>query len=130
LQDQGNIMSGQLYNLQKRRDSLVAEIAKMQRVLKSFDLSINTPLVPVKVDGIVTAVGQNKLEISIGGDDGLRVGDSLYVSRRGNFLASVEVIKVNPDRSVVQVKSRQGPVQVQDRVETRPKRVAQITRSR
>jgi len=74
------------------------------------------------LDGIVTAVSdKNLIEVSLGSDDGLRVGHRVEVFRDNNYLGSAMVLKTDPDRAVAQVdeKSQRGLIKVRDRVATK-----------
>ena len=78
--------------------------------------------VPPKLDAIVTAVGErNLIEVSIGSDDGLRVGHRLEVFHENAYLGYAVVLKTVPDRSVAQIdeKTQRGAVRVRDRVATK-----------
>jgi len=77
--------------------------------------------IPPVADGIVAAVGErNLVEISIGSDDGLRVGHRLHVYRDNTYLGHAIVLKTDPDRSVAQIdkKTQRGAIQVRDQVTT------------
>jgi hypothetical protein len=70
----------------------------------------------------VTAVGASKLvEVSLGKDDGLRVGHRIEIFRDNAYLGFAIVRKTEPDRSVAQVdeKSLRGMIKVRDRVATK-----------
>ena len=111
-------------NLKEREAQLIGEISKYKRV--SDVLGVN-PSMPVEaiappLDGIVTAVGdKNLIEVSLGSDDGLRVGHRIEVFRDNNYLGSAVVLKTDPDRAVAQVddKSQRGLIKVRDRVATK-----------
>ncbi len=126
LTDELNQQRGKLSILVARQDSLIAQINKQKNVLKAYRLTEESPTSSVEpvVEGVVLNKRNDLLEISIGEDDGLLVGHNLFVSRSGNHLARVVVIKVDPDRSVVKVKSLEAPIQISDKVQTRPKQVA------
>jgi len=77
---------------------------------------------PLPLDGVVVAVGQELIEVSVGSDDGLKVGHTLDVFRKGGtYLGRVIVKKTLPDRSVAEIlpEFRKGSIRIQDRVATR-----------
>jgi hypothetical protein len=79
--------------------------------------------IPPAIDGIVVAVAvgdKNLIEISLGSDDGLRVGHRLGISRNNVDLGSAVVVKTDTDRCVAQLdqKSLKGEIKVRDRVRT------------
>ena len=125
LLDESNQLHGLQRQLEERNNSLTARVGKMNRVLERFDLSESTPLhnIPPKLDGYVTQVRDtNLVEVSLGSDDGLRVGHTLDIYRPGGvYLGRVEVTYTDPDRSVAKILKdfRQGIVRKGDRVATR-----------
>jgi hypothetical protein len=57
-----------------------------------------------RVEGEVTAVGEkNLVEISLGADDGIRVGHKLDVYREGAYLGKVVVVRTSQDRAVAEI---------------------------
>lgn len=106
---------------------LVADAGRMTRLMESegLDPSASADGVTPKVDGFVSRTqrrsGVQLVEISIGGDDGLRVGDTVEVFRETKYKGRLEILKTAPDRSVGRVDTRfqQGPIQEGDRVATR-----------
>jgi len=124
LTDELNQKAGILQMLQERRDQLVDQIAKQKLVMDAHGLDINTPVfdLPQKVDGVVTAVSNDRLiEVSIGSDDGLRPGNTLEVFRNNSYLGRVIIRKTSPDRSVAEIlpKWQKGRIKVDDRVATK-----------
>jgi len=63
------------------------------------------------------------VEVTIGADDGLKVGNTLEVSRGAKYLGRIEIIQTSPDKSVGRVDRtfQQGQIQEKDRVATRIK---------
>jgi cell division protein FtsB len=111
-------------NLKERETQLIAEISKYKRVTDVMGVNPNMPVEAIAppLDGIVTAVGdKNLIEVSLGSDDGLRVGHRVEVFRDNNYLGSALVLKTDPDRAVAQVdeKSQRGLIKVSDRVATK-----------
>jgi hypothetical protein len=109
--------------LSERQSELVAQIARMKSVLDRHGLNEFTPLdnIPPPVNGVVTAVRKEFMEISIGSDDGLMVGHELEVMRDRTYKGRIVVRRVDPDRAVAEVvpELRKGEIQPGDRVMTR-----------
>jgi small-conductance mechanosensitive channel len=111
-------------NLKERQAQLIAEISKYKRVTDVLGVNPNMPVEAIAppLDGIVVAVSEkNLIEVSLGSDDGLRVGHRVEVFRDNNYLGSAVVLKTSPDRAVAQVddKSQRGMIKVRDRVATK-----------
>lgn len=111
-------------NLKEREAQLINEINKYKRVTDVLGVNPNIPVEAIAppLDGIVVAVGEkNLIEVSLGSDDGLRVGHKVDVFRDNNYLGSAVVLKTEPDRAVAQVddKSQRGLIKVRDRVATK-----------
>jgi regulator of replication initiation timing len=111
-------------NLKEREAQLIGEISKYKRVTDVLGVNPSMPveMIAPPLDGIVTAVGdKNLIEVSLGSDDGLRVGHRVEVFRDNNYLGSALVLKTDPDRAVAQMdeKSQRGLIKVRDRVATK-----------
>jgi len=109
--------------LTERQNELVAQIARMKKVLDSVGKTEydNIDGIPPPVSGVVTAVRKEFMEISIGSDDGLSVGHELEVMRDRTYKGRIIVRRVDPDRAVAEVvrELQRGDVQPGDRVMTR-----------
>lgn len=110
--------------LQERAQQMVAAISNMKRVIEAagVDMDMDTDAVPPVLDGIVLAVGEsNLIEVSLGMDDGLRVGHRIEVFRDNTYLGHAIILKTDPDRAVAQVddKTQRGLIRVRDRVATK-----------
>jgi len=111
-------------NLKEREAQLIGEISKYKRVTDVLGVNPSMPveMIAPPLDGIVTAVGdKNLIEVSLGSDDGLRVGHRVEVFRDNNYLGSALVLKTDPDRAIAQMdeKSQRGLIKVRDRVATK-----------
>lgn len=112
--------------IERQRD-LVAQTGRMSRVMEAEGIDPDAPAdgVTPKVDGFVSRTqrrsGVQLVEISIGDDDGVRVGDTVEVFRDTKYKGRIEILKTAPDRAVGRVDTRfqQGPIQEGDRVATR-----------
>jgi hypothetical protein len=111
-------------DLERRNSQLVAQSADMERVMKANGLTVDSLVahIPPKVEGIVMDVGESDLiEISIGHDDGLKIGHTLDVYRGNNYLGRIVIRKTAPDRAVGQVvkELKRGQIKKGDHVTTK-----------
>ncbi len=97
----------EMSQLKTRNTELAADLAKMQNVMRHFNVDPNADvsLTPPDVKGQVTAVlGGGIVEISIGSDAGLRKGHKLEIYRTGSkgdaYVGRVEITKTEPDKAV------------------------------
>jgi len=93
-------------NLEEVNTQATKQMSQMKQVLDAHGLRPDTLVthIPPKVEGIVTDVSdKDLLEISIGADDGLKVGHALDVYRGNQYLGRIVIKKTNPDRAVGQV---------------------------
>jgi DNA repair exonuclease SbcCD ATPase subunit len=108
----------------ERKKQLEQQVSNARVVLQQNGLSLKRPetVVPV-VGGVVIAVADDLVEVSIGSDDGLQAGHELEVFRADEYLGRLRVVSVKPDRAVVRVLKdfARGIVQRGDRVATRLK---------
>ncbi len=112
--------------LEERRDQLALQITNLERVMRAHGLTVNTPTTnkPPALDGYVTQVSTKNaslLEISLGSDDGIRVGHELVVFRDKNYLGRIVIRKVDDNRAVAEVikDTRRGSIRKNDNVTTR-----------
>jgi len=124
LADKYHSVQGFLQNFKERNMQLVAQISEYKRVMDKHGLKpgMDVSGIAPPLDGIVTAVGErNLIEVSLGSDDGLRVGHRLEVFRSSAYLGHATVLKTDPDRAVAQIdeKTQRGLVKVRDRVATK-----------
>lgn len=111
LRDEVNQLKGELDRLKIRRDQLVEQIAKQDRILAVHGLSRHTPEnyeKPPRVEGRITAFNTKEklVEISIGSDDGILRGHELEVFRltpQPRYLGKIKVLNTHPDRAVAKV---------------------------
>lgn len=124
LTDDVHQAQGELRRLEERRIQLASEIAQQGIVLRAHGLSKDTPVdaIPPQVHGKVLAVNRdNLIELSLGSDDGLRVGHMLEVYRDAKYLGRVEVLNTTTDRAVAKILPgfRKAAIQKGDDVATR-----------
>ncbi len=127
----------QLQQLQERFDKLQVVKAFLEKVVTKFNLPTDPAVVegletpPPLVEGLVEKVQKGKTNrtqyvvITIGEDDGLRVGNVLEVLRatpqKSLYLGQIKVIDVQPDRAVCEVIKAGdiGDIEVGDNVTTK-----------
>ncbi|NBT12148.1 MAG: hypothetical protein EBS56_00885 [Planctomycetia bacterium] len=109
----------------ERKAQLEKQVANARLLLKQHGLAIESlprDHVPT-TGGVVTAVADDSIEVTLGGDDGVQMGHFLEVYRDDQYLGRVQVISVKPDRCVGRVirEFKRGDIQPGDRVATRLK---------
>jgi len=116
---------GELVSTKSRQGEMAKKVAIMRQRL--MDVGVKDPDVPVvgnppAIGGLIQAVKDNSLiEISLGSDDGIRVGHTVHVYRSGRaYLGRAQVIRTSTDRAVAKMISGtiQGNIQKGDRVAT------------
>jgi len=117
---------GELQRQQERLNQLTSTLGIYKQKLTSAGISPEGPVdnAPPAARGLVTAVRQDSLvEISLGSDDGLRVGHTVDVYRNQTYLGRVEIVQTAPDRAVGKILKdfRKGVVQAGDQVATKLK---------
>ena len=109
----------------ERKAQLEKQVAQARLLLKQNGLSLDSlpkDRVPT-MNGVVMAVADDAIEVSLGFDDGLQTGHQIEVYRNDEYLGRAIVKSVKPDRAVavlVREYSR-GIVQRGDKVTTRLK---------
>ena len=99
-------------------------MSQMKMVLDRNGLTADSLVahIPPKVEGVVLEVSDKDLvEISIGADDGLKIGHTLDVYSGNQYLGQIVIRKTNPDRAVGQVKKelQRGQIKRGNRVTTK-----------
>ncbi len=122
LTDELHQSSGMLERLKETQLQLVAQNARMKGVLESQNLD-EFASYSETVEGQIAVVRSNLVEVTIGGDDGLKTGDTLEVYRGSNYLGRVRVLQTDPDTAVCEIVKglQQGYIQRGDNVTTRLK---------
>jgi len=126
LQDRLHQAEGMRRRLEERRIQLVEQVARQMRVLEHHGMTQWDPIPdrpPRGLDGVLTAVNdeQELVEISLGSDDGLRVGHEMEVSRGRQYLGRVIIRRTWDDHAVGEIipERLQGPMQPGDKVVTK-----------
>jgi hypothetical protein len=109
----------------ERKAQLEKQVAQARVLLKQNGLSIDSlpkDRVPT-VSGVVMAVADDSIEVSLGIDDGLQTGHQIEVYRDDQYLGRAVVRSVKPDRAVAVLlrEYARGIVQRGDKVTTRLK---------
>jgi hypothetical protein len=121
--------SGEYNRMRELNEQLTKEVAGQRVVMQANSINPDTPpgsVVPT-VEGVVSKIerkaGGQLVEVTIGDDDGLKVGNTLDIYRGSKYLGRVEIIETSPDKSVGRVdrQFQQGQIQEGDRVATRIK---------
>jgi hypothetical protein len=110
--------------LEERNKEAAFQIAQMKMVLDTHGLRPDELVshIPPKVEGVVLEVSSRDLiEISIGADDGLKIGHSLDVYRDSAYLGRIVIKRTDPDRAVGQMikELQRGQIKRGDRVTTK-----------
>ena len=120
LTDELNRLRGEQRTLVARQDQLIQLVTEYKHTLDVHDIkpTDDPNAQPYKVDGIVTDVADELIEISIGEDDGLKKNHTLEVYRDNVYLGQAVVLKVTPDRAVARIvpELKQGIIKRGDRV--------------
>lgn len=137
LEDKLAISKSESDRLTKRNLDLSSDVARYSQLIQDSEIPLEAS--PPRLEGVILAVNANGLiELSVGSDDGLAAGHKLEVFRlspdaaASKYLGRATVVKVEADRSIarIDVESRQGTVQVDDRVATRLEQVKQANRKK
>jgi hypothetical protein len=109
----------------ERKSQLEKQVAQARILLKQNGLSLDSlpkDRVPT-INGVVMAVADDAIEVSLGFDDGLQKGHQIEVYRNDEYLGRAIVKSVKPDRAVAVLvrEYARGIVQRGDKVTTRLK---------
>ena len=125
LTDENYQLEGRLNRLQEKRDQLANDLAQFAKVMKAYGLDENslTAHIAPKVEGrilMVSAKVKGLVEISLGEDDGVRVGHKFDVFRDNKYLGSLVVKKVTHNRATGEIipELNEAPIRANDRVTT------------
>lgn len=98
------------------------EVQKLRAKIAALELEIEMLKTPSCIGfGVVTTARKHFAEISIGSDDGLKVGDKLKIVRDGMDSGSAVVRRIDPDRAVVESVEKDDVLQAGDRIITLPR---------
>jgi hypothetical protein len=110
--------------LDERNKEAAFQMAQMKMVMDRHGLTVDSLVshIPPKVDAVVLEVSEKDLvEISIGSDDGIKVGHSMEVYRGNTYLGRIIIRRVTGDRAVGQLvkELQRGQIKKGDRVTTK-----------
>lgn len=110
--------------LDERNKEAAFQMAQMKMVMDRNGLTIDSLVshIPPKVDAVVLEVSDKDLvEISIGSDDGLKVGHSMEIYRGNSYLGRIVIRRTSGDRAVGQLvkELQRGQIKKGDRVTTK-----------
>ena len=109
----------------ERKAQLEKQVANARLLLKQGGLSVDSlprDQLPA-IDGVVTAVVNDSIEVSLGGQDGVQMGHFLEVYRNNQYVGRVKVVSVKADKAMAVVirEFSRGSIQAGDRVATKLK---------
>jgi uncharacterized protein YlxW (UPF0749 family) len=113
---------GDLLRIKERKQQVEVQYAKFKDLARKYNWDESAAEAPADLHGKVLAVSSaNLVEISIGSDDGLKIGNTLEVFRGSHYLGRIEVLRIEIDRAVGKVLQdyKRGPIQKGDEVATR-----------
>ncbi|HEY1785036.1 MAG TPA: hypothetical protein VGG30_05775 [Pirellulales bacterium] len=113
---------GDLKRIKERKQQVEIQYAKLKDLARKYRWDESADEAPADLHGKVLAVSaENLVEISIGSDDGLKIGNKLEVFRGSHYLGKIEVLRIDVDRAVGKVLQdyKRGPIQKGDEVATR-----------
>lgn len=125
-EDKLNIATGQLTDLKQRNDQLALDVAKAKLLLSKVGMTIEDAAngQPPAVHGRIIALDKdNHVEITLGTDDGLRLGNTLEIYRGDKYLGRMQVLEAEPHRAIGKVMKeyQQDVIRNGDEVATRLK---------
>jgi len=125
LTDSLHQLEGELAAQKERNVQLQQLATKYAQILDTKGIPTDTAVadLPVKVEGVIDVVrGGRYVELNIGGDDGLRPGDTLEVYRGAQYLGRLRVTsEIEPDKAVAEIMKdlQKGAIREGDHVTTR-----------
>lgn len=125
--------TGKLASYVEKEEQYLAELGRLRDLCRLNDIEPNTPVTEAvageveKVDGFVVKSIQNQartqefLQITIGSDDKIRMGQIMTVFRNDDYICRARVMKLLPDEAIciVDEKTRTGSIQRGDNVTTK-----------
>lgn len=125
LTDENYKLEGEITRLTERSGQLANDVAQIERVMTAYglDRASLTAHIPPRVDGVITSVSaevKGLVELSLGSDDGIRVGHRLDVLRDGRYLGAVIVKTVSDNRATAEIipELNEAPIRENDIVTT------------
>ncbi len=103
--EQFNQATGQLSILEERSKIMADELALRTEIMNKKQISLNERVEQLAQDvkGEVREISGDKVVISVGFDDGVRIGQELEVFTKTAYRGKVRIIKVEPDKAVGEI---------------------------
>jgi hypothetical protein len=114
-------VEGDLKRTKEREQQVVVQYAKLKDLARKYRWDESGADAPADLHGKVLAISAtNLVEVSIGSDDGLKVGNTLEVFRGSHYLGRIEVLRLDVDRAVGKILQdyKRGPIQKGDEFAT------------
>lgn len=121
--DQLARLQGEKQTLDKQSKELARDFSASKEKLDIIGITSKTKLDgPPTVTGVVSAVKNNMVEISLGADDGIRVGHELDVFRGSSHVGRIKITRSVADKAIgeIMLEHARGFIVVGDRVDTKP----------
>ncbi|MFO0012022.1 MAG: hypothetical protein ACK553_04700 [Planctomycetota bacterium] len=128
LTDELNSLASKRTDLQIEIDNLRDQSTRYQAMaevrgaaLAAAGITDPEDVPPSDLKGVVLAVNEQSVEVSVGRDDGLREGHMLDIYRNGSYLGRIQLRSVEDDKSVGKIipAFRKGFIQAGDKVASR-----------
>jgi hypothetical protein len=123
LQDENAVAKGQLTVLTERNQQLSSDVVKARQLLTAYGRKLEDPVdaSTIAVSGAVSGVSQTRVELSVGADDGVRVGQELDIYRGDRYVGRVRITKADPDKAIGSILNEymKLPIQKGDNVSSR-----------
>ncbi len=121
--DQLARLQGEKQTLDKMSKELARDFSASKEKMDILGITPDTKLDgPPAVTGAVSAVKDNMVEITLGLDDGIRIGNELDVFRGSSHVGRIRITRSVPDKAIGQImlEHARGFIVVGDRVDTKP----------
>lgn len=122
LTDEVNHLKSLKIQAQERESQLRNQIGRLSNVVQRNGLDEFTDVLdkPPVLDGRVIAIQKDLLQISLGQDDGLRIGHQLDVYRGALYLGRVQIRETQPSSAVCEIipEYQKGQIRKDDNVIT------------
>ena len=127
LQDNLNSLKSVEADLLAQKDQLMNAATLYQAQAETLGAALNRAGIkdvddvpPADLKGVVLAIdGNQQVVVSLGRDDGLRVGHKLEVYRAGQYLGQIEIKTIKDDQAIGKILIRKGFIQKDDKVAAR-----------
>lgn len=102
LNDEHAAQSEVVNNLNEERAKLAMQVTDQKYVMDKFGIDVHSTVdnKEPEVDGVITAVREPLVQISLGSDDGLKPGHRLEVFRGNSYLGRIIIRETSPNAAV------------------------------